>query len=86
MQNGVFIMRLIGHFATVAKHKYIVFVHCVKAGIPWRGFVHDFSNLGISVLFQKVNFGKSVAPSVNKCYNSGYSMDKLGYHANLRRR
>jgi hypothetical protein len=31
-------------------------------------------------------FPKSVAPFRKKCYNGGYSMDKLGHHANLRRR
>ena len=31
------------HFKTVAKHRHLVFVHCVKAGIPWRGMLHDLS-------------------------------------------
>ena len=35
--------KFIGHFKTIVKHKYAVFIHCVKAGIPWRGFMHDWS-------------------------------------------
>ena len=38
-----FIMRLIRHFNTVTKHKYIVLVHCIKAGIFWQGIMHDMS-------------------------------------------
>lgn len=32
-----------GHFCTVTKHRYLVFIHCVKAGIPIRGLLHDLS-------------------------------------------
>ena len=31
------------HLATINKHKWIVFIHCVKAGIPVRGLLHDLS-------------------------------------------
>lgn len=33
----------IKHFKTITQHKKLVFVHCVKAGIPWQGVVHDLS-------------------------------------------
>lgn len=45
---------LIRHFKTVAKHKYIVFLLCVKAGIPWRGLMHDMSK------FSPAEFGNGV--------------------------
>lgn len=32
-----------GHLKTVRQHRRQVFKHCLKAGIPWRGFVHDLS-------------------------------------------
>ncbi len=32
-----------GHFRTVTRHRNKVFQHCVKAGIPWRGMLHDLS-------------------------------------------
>ena len=37
------IKNIIGHTKTVAKHKWIVFKLACRAGIPWRGFVHDLS-------------------------------------------
>ena len=33
----------IKHFLTISKHKAIVFILCVKAGIPLRGVLHDLS-------------------------------------------
>ncbi|MCC7572207.1 MAG: hypothetical protein KO464_02315 [Candidatus Methanofastidiosum sp.] len=33
------------------RHKYYVFVECCKAGIPWRGFTHDFSKFLPSEFF-----------------------------------
>ncbi len=33
----------IKHFNTINKHRWIVFKLCCKAGIPWRGFIHDLS-------------------------------------------
>ena len=32
-----------GHFRTITKHRHKVIAHCIKAGIPWRGFLHDLS-------------------------------------------
>lgn len=36
-------MHIIGHFRTITRHRNTVLVHCIKAGIPWRGLVHDLS-------------------------------------------
>lgn len=33
----------IKHFNLITKHRWIVFKLCLRAGIPWRGFVHDLS-------------------------------------------
>ncbi len=49
-------IKLIGHFNTVCKHKYMVFIHCVKAGIPWRGFMHDWSKLSPVEFVEGVRF------------------------------
>ena len=32
-----------GHLSTVARHRHKVLVHCIKAGIVWRGLTHDLS-------------------------------------------
>ena len=31
------------HFNLVTRHRWVVFKLCCKAGIPWRGLVHDLS-------------------------------------------
>ena len=36
-------MHIIGHFRTITKHRHMVFIHCVRAGIPVRGLLHDLS-------------------------------------------
>ena len=33
----------IGHFKTITKHRHAVIRHCFKAGILWRGLLHDLS-------------------------------------------
>lgn len=35
--------KIIRHFMTILKHKHHVFFNCIKCGIPFRGFLHDFS-------------------------------------------
>lgn len=35
--------RMLGHFITITKHRHMVFRHCRKAGIPFRGLLHDLS-------------------------------------------
>ncbi|MBP3301021.1 MAG: catalase [Clostridia bacterium] len=31
------------HFHTITKHRHRVIAHCFRAGIPWRGLMHDLS-------------------------------------------
>lgn len=35
--------KFFGHLSTVARHRHKVFLHCVKAGIPIQGLLHDLS-------------------------------------------
>ena len=52
--------KLFKHFKLVCKHKWYVFLASVEAGIPIRGFLHDFSK------FSPIEFFNSV-----KYYNDG---------------
>ena len=36
-------MNFFGHLKTVCRHRHCVIRHCFKAGILWRGLVHDLS-------------------------------------------
>ena len=50
------------HFLTVTKHKYYVFRLSIKAGIPVRGFLHDFSKYSFTEFWESAKYytdGKS---------------------------
>jgi len=72
-------MRLIrnffGHLHTVNSHRFLVFVHAVKAGIVYRGMVHDLSKYNPVEFFEGVkNFQqgtRSPIEQVRELY--GYS-------------
>ena len=40
-----------GHILTVIKHRNAVCRNCFRAGIPWRGLVHDLSKFSPTELF-----------------------------------
>lgn len=46
----------IKHFNTVNKHRWIVFKLCCKAGIPWRGLVHDLSKYSLTEFWGSVKY------------------------------
>lgn len=48
--------RFLGHLANVMKHKWIVFCLCLKAGIPFRGLIHDNSKFSITEFWQGVKY------------------------------
>ena len=35
--------RFFSHLNTILKHRHKVITHCFRAGIPWRGILHDLS-------------------------------------------
>lgn len=39
------------HLHTVNKHRFYVFLNCVRCGIPWRGLVHDLSKYSPAEFF-----------------------------------
>ena len=45
---------ILKHTKLVFRHKWVVFKLCCKIGIPWRGFMHDWSK------FSPTEFGESV--------------------------
>ncbi len=44
------------HLGTVIKHRHKVFVHCVKAGIPIRGLLHDLSKFSPSEFIPGIKY------------------------------
>lgn len=48
--------KFFGHLSTVLRHKWRVFTHCCKAGIPWRGIWHDVSKFSPTEFIPGVKF------------------------------
>lgn len=44
------------HLHTVNKHRFLVFKLACKAGIPWRGLVHDLSKYSPTEFFESVKY------------------------------
>ena len=68
--------KFFGHLSTVTKHRYLVFKHCVKAGIPWQGLTHDLSKFSFCEFFNGVKYftdGKK-SPTVKEREERGYSV------------
>ena len=40
--------KMLLHFKLITKHRRIVFKLCIKAGIPFRGLIHDLSKYGLT--------------------------------------
>lgn len=50
------IKNIFKHIKLVSKHKWIVFKLCCKIGIPWRGFMHDWSKFSPREFFESVKY------------------------------
>lgn len=68
------ILNFFRHIGTVLRHKWKVFQLCVRAGIPWRGFVHDLSKFSWTELKESVRYynGKRSPLAIAK-EEKGYS-------------
>ena len=63
-----------GHLGTVLKHKWHVFKLCVRAGIPWRGLVHDLSKFSYIEFWESVKYFQGNRSPIVKCkQEEGYS-------------
>ena len=48
--------KAIKHFILITKHKLLVFKLCCKIGIPFRGFMHDWSKYSPTEFFESVKY------------------------------
>lgn len=44
------------HFCVITHHKFVVLKLCIKAGIPWRGLVHDLSKYSVTEFVNGVKY------------------------------
>jgi hypothetical protein len=66
--------KIIKHTILVSKHRWIVFKLAVKAGIPWRGFVHDLSKFSPTEFIESVKYYNGKRSPIHVCREkNGYS-------------
>lgn len=66
------------HFCLVSKHRWYVFKLSIKAGIPWRGFVHDLSKYSPTEFFESVKYYNGKKSPLRVCRElNGYSLSWL---------
>ena len=64
-----------GHLRTVCQHRHQVLIHCIKAGIPWRGLVHDLSKFSPTEFIPGVKYYQgNRSPNEREREVSGYSL------------
>ncbi len=49
-------MKLLSHLWTVVKHRHQVFINCIRAGIPFQGFIHDLSKFSYEEFISGVKY------------------------------
>ena len=60
-------LHLFKHFKTVNKHKFFVFFYACKLGIPFRGFVHDYSKFSFEEFYLSAKYYLGVkSPTVEE--------------------
>ena len=63
-----------GHFLTITKHRHAVMKNCYRAGIPWRGLVHDLSKYSPTEFLNGVRyFQGDRSPNEGEREAKGYS-------------
>ena len=66
--------KVLSHLNTVNKHRFLVFKLCCRAGIPWRGFVHDLSKYSIIEFSESVKYYSGKHSPIRDCKKvNGYS-------------
>lgn len=73
-----YIINFFKHFHTINKHRWYVFLYCVKAGIPFRGLVHDLSKYSPVEFFEGVKYYNGHESPINFAkIEKGYSYARL---------
>ena len=67
-------IHLIRHFTTITKHRHMVIRNSFKAGILWRGLVHDLSKYSPVEFFNGARYYLGTkSPTVAERLDKGYS-------------
>lgn len=68
-------VKAIGHFITITKHRHLVIRHCKKAGVFWQGLRHDLSKYSFTEFKPGARYytGKH-SPNEDERARYGYSL------------
>ena len=73
MQKNI-VSNIFKHIKLVSKHKWLVFKFSCKLGIPFRGFMHDFSKFSIQEFCESVKYYHGSLSPITMCKKDlGYS-------------
>lgn len=65
---------IVKHFILITKHRFVVFKLCCKAGIPFRGIVHDLSKYSITEFKESIKYyNGNHSPIIEAKKDKGYS-------------
>lgn len=68
------ISNIFKHIKLVMHHKWVVFKLCCKVGIPWRGFMHDWSKFSPIEFWESVKYYDGHKSPITVCKEkNGYS-------------
>ena len=69
------IVKCIRHFHVVNKHRWYVFIYACKAGIPFRGLIHDLSKYSFVEFFESAKYFDGHRSPIHYCKkDKGYSL------------
>ena len=65
---------IVKHICLVIRHKWYVFIYCCKLGMPFRGFMHDWSKFSPTEFFESIKYYKGTYSPITECKrHKGYS-------------
>lgn len=68
------ISNIIKHFNLITRHRWVVFKLCCKAGIPYRGLIHDLSKYSPTEFWESVKYyNGNMSPILLARREQGYS-------------
>ena len=65
--NGFNMKAIFGHIRNILVHKWWVFYYACKFGIPWRGFMHDWSKFHPTEFFESVKYYQGNSSPIPYC-------------------
>ena len=77
------ITKVYSHLKTVLRHKYYVYINCKKAGLLWRGIIHDLSKFTPTEFLESVKYYEGTRSPIDHCREeTGISKAWIHHKAN----